>query len=131
MTEQQIINELTGYMKIIEQFDKDMAQDGNALHAYLIELTNYMARANYIMAEYQRKFRVAKVQAYANLIASQQSSQKYFSATQGKDYVDAQCNEIGYIYDLSERLSRLCTHVIDAVRTIISSLKSERQFSNI
>lgn len=126
---EKIITELTGYMKDVETFDKDAAQDGQQLHAYLIQLTNYMARANFLMAEYQMKFRKEKKGAYLNLIASETASQKYFAPSLAKDYVDAQCSDTGYIYDLAERLSRLCSHVIDAIRTIISSLKSERQFA--
>lgn len=124
-----IANELKGYMELVQQFDKDSGQDGQALHSYLIELTNMMARANFLMAEYQRKFREEKRLAYLNLMASSHASQKYFAPSLAKDYIDSQCSETGYIYDLAERLSRLCTHVIDAIRTIVSSLKSERAFA--
>lgn len=127
---QEIIKELIGYMYNVETFDKDSAQDGDALHAYLIVLTNYMARANYLMAEYQRKVRKQKTQTYFNLVASQNATQKYFAPSLAKDFVESQCSDNAYVFDMAERLSRLCTHTIDAVRTIISSLKSERQFSN-
>ena len=126
---QQVINELEGYMFTIQTFDKDMAQDGDALHAYLVELTNIMARANLLMAQYQKEFRQKKRQVYLNLHASQVASNKYFAPSLAKDFVDAECYELGYVYDLAERLSRLCTHTIDAIRTIVSSLKSERQFA--
>jgi hypothetical protein len=126
----EIIAELTEYLKTIEDFDKDSAQDATALHAYLIQLTNYMARANYLMAEYGKKFREEKKQAYINLKGSEKAQGSYFAPSLGKDYVDSQCSNSGYVYDLAERLSRLCTHTIDAVRTIVSSLKSEREFAN-
>lgn len=125
----EIISELTGYMQTIEQFDKDSAQDATALHAYLVTLTNYMARGNFLMADYQRKFREQKRMAYLNLKASERSQNTFFSPSLGKDYVDSQCSDSGYIFDLAERLSRLCSHTIDAIRTILSSLKSERQFA--
>lgn len=124
-----IIKELTQYLNEIETFDKDTAQDGQALHEYLIVLTNRMARANFIMAEYQRKFREEKKAAYLKLTASSHAQQKYWSVSIAKDFVDSQCSQTGYVFDLAERLSRCITHVIDAVRTIISSLKSERQFA--
>lgn len=127
---EEIIKELTQYMYTVETFDKDAAQDGQALHSYLITLTNYMARANFLMAEYGRVFREEKKRAYDNLNTWTKSMGKNFSAMLAKDYIDSQCSKSGYVYDLSERLSRLCSHVIDAVRTIISSLKSERQFAN-
>ena len=126
----EIIEELTGYFLKVQEFDKDSAQDGQVLHAYLIELTNIMARANYLMAEYQRKFREEKRAAYLKLTASSHAQQQYYAPSLAKDFVDSQCSESGYVYDLAERVSRLCSHVIDAVRTIISSLKSERAFAN-
>jgi len=122
--------ELISYMKVIEDFSQDMAQDASALHEYLIQLTNFMARANFCMAEYGKKFRDEKKAAYLNLMASTHATQKYFAPSLAKDYVDANCSDAGYIFDLAERLSRLCTHTIDAIRTVLSSLKSERAFAN-
>jgi len=124
-----IPEELISYLKTVEEFDKDSGQDAQALHSYLIQLTNYMARANYLMAEYQKKFRDEKKAAYFKLIASEHSTKKYFAPSLAKDFVDSQCGDSGYVFDLAERLSRLCTHTIDAIRTVISSLKSEREFS--
>lgn len=125
----EIIEELTGYFLKVQEFDKDSAQDGQVLHAYLIELTNIMSRANFLMAEYQKKFRKEKKVAYQNLAASSKAQEKYYSASLAKDYIDSQCSETGYVYDLAERVSRTCVHTCDSVRTIISSLKSERQFA--
>lgn len=124
-----ISEELIEYMKAIEDFSKDMGQDSQALHSYLIQLTNFMARANFLMAEHQRKFRKEKEQAYRNLVASSHSQQQYFAPSLAKDFIDSQCSDSGYIYDLAERLSRLCSHTIDAIRTVVSSLKSERSFT--
>jgi|SRR6185312_1964490 len=125
----EVIEELTNYFLKVQDFDKDSAQDGQVLHAYLIELTNIMSRANYLMAEYQRKFRQEKKAAYLKLTASSHAQQQYYAPSLAKDFVDAQCDESGYVYDLAERVSRLCSHTMDAVRTIVSSLKSERTFA--
>lgn len=125
----QVINELKQYMQTIQEFDKDSAQDASALHAYLITLTNYMARANLLMAEYNKKVREEKKRAYLTLAASSESQKKYYSATLAKDFIDAQCSETGFVFDLAERCSRLCNHTEKAIITIISSLKSERVFS--
>lgn len=125
----EIIEELTGYFLKVQEFDKDSAQDGQLLHAYLIELTNIMARANFLMAEYNKKFREEKKAAYEKLAKSRHAEQRYYAPSLAKDYIDSQCSESGYIYDLAERVSRLCNHTIEAIRTIISSLKSERSFA--
>lgn len=124
---QEIIKELTQYLYTIETFDKDSAQDGQVLHSYLIDLTNKQARANYIMAEYKRKIRKEKEANYIKLSKSGHSKQSYYSVSLAKDYIDCQSSEISFVYDLAERLSRCCTHTMDGLRTIISSLKSERQ----
>lgn len=126
----EIIKELQVYLYTIETFDKDSAQDGTALHSYMIELTNFMARANYLMAEYGKIFREEKKEAYRQLTASVIKDQKYYAPSLAKDFIDAQCSESGYVYDLAERLSRTCVHTLDAVRTIISSLKSERAMAH-
>lgn len=126
----EIIEELTGYFLKVQEFDKDSAQDGQVLHAYLIELTNIMSRANFLMAGYQRKFREEKRAAYLKLAASSHAQRQYYAPSLAKDFVDSQCSESGYVFDLAERVSRLCSHTMDAVRTIISSLKSERAFAN-
>ena len=126
---EQIKQELIGYLKMIETFDKDSSQDGNALHSYLIQLTNIGARANYLRAEYQREFRMNKKKAYQTLTASSHSQQQYFAPSLAKDFVDSCCYESGYMVDLAERTAAQAVHTIDAVRTIISSLKSERQFA--
>lgn len=96
----------------------------------MIELTNYMARANLIMAQAKRKNREEKKAAYYKLAASSYATEKYYAPSLAKDFIDSQCSESGYVYDLAERLSRLCVHTITAMITIVSSLKSERQFAN-
>lgn len=126
---EEIITELTNYFATMQEFDKDSAQDGQALHAYLIQLTQMMSRANYLKAEYNKLFRQQKKTAYINLAASSEAQKKYWSATQGKDFVDAQCYETGFIYDLADRCSASAVHTLDAVRTILSDLRSERQFA--
>lgn len=126
---EEIKKELIQYLEKIQQFDKDSSQDGDALHSYIIELTNIMARANLIMAEYQRKFRQEKKAAYLKLSNSRIADQKYYAVSLAKDYIDAQCYESGYIFDLAERLSRTTVHAIEALRTVISSLKQEKIFA--
>jgi hypothetical protein len=124
-----IVSEVNSYLEEIQNFSRDMAQDATALHEYLIRLTNIMARCNQLMAEWKRVNREETVVAYQNLQVSLLSQKKNFSPSMAKDYVNAKCSESGYLYDLAERCSRLCTHTIDAIRTVISSLKSEREFA--
>jgi len=126
---EQIVNELIKYLNVIETFDKDAGQDAEQLHAYLITLTNYMARANLLMAEYKKKFRDEKKRAYLKLTASSHAQQQYYAPSTAKDFIDSQCGESGFVYDLAERVSRTCVHTVDCIRTIVASLRSEREFS--
>lgn len=126
---QSVINELTEYLKTIETFDKDSAQDGQALYSYLVDLTNKLARSNFIMAEYKMKVRKQRLEDYHALAKSGHAKQKYYAVSLAKDYVEAQGAEVAYVFDLAERTSRCIVHSIDAIRTIVSSLKSERAFS--
>lgn len=125
-----IIQELTEYLEVMQAFDKDSAQDGQVLNAYSIQLTNIMARSNFLMAEYNRKFREAKKVAYTNLHASFKATGQELKPMLAKDFVDSQCSEVGYVYDLAERTSRCATHTLDAIRSITISLMSERKFNN-
>jgi len=121
--------ELIKYMELIQTFDKDASQDGTALNSYLIELTNFMARANFIMAEKKREIRQSKIKAYQHIV-KWHGEGKYFAPSLAKDYVDSLSYEASYTYDLAERCSRLCTHAIEAVRSILMSLMNERKFAN-
>lgn len=129
MTVEQIKDEVIGYLKTIETFDRDSSQDGQALYYYLIDLTNIGARVNYLKVEYNRSWRKSKKDAYLRLTASTHSTQQYFAPSLAKDYVDACCSESAYMYEICDRCAAQVVHTIDAVRTIISSLKSERQFA--
>ncbi len=95
----------------------------------LIERMNMLCNAlpfiNSQMALAKKKLNEAKVKAYHKLITSQQANEFYFSASQGKDYVNSLVSEEQYIYDNAERCSRTIIHLIDALRTCISALKEE------
>lgn len=133
MTESdKIIQELTGYLKFIEKYDAENAQDAASLHQYMILLSGYMSRANLLMADYKRLFREQKEKEYQSVMLSikSQIDAKQIKTVLAKDYVESKCREVGYIYDLAERTSRTCYHTLEAVRSIVSSLKSERTFAN-
>ena len=119
-----VVEELTQYLKTIETFDKDASQDAQALYAYLINLSNWMARAGFIMAGSKRLIRQQKELMYEKV-----NSLK-LSPSLAKDYLDSINSELHYTYELAERCSRCCVHTGDSLRTIISSLKNERNASH-
>lgn len=123
-----IADEITGYMKKVEDIHKDIADDGHALNAYMLELTSIMARVNYLMATSKRLLRQEKKRGYNELLEKAILENKTFSPAIAKDYIENASADFSYQYDLAERCSRLCVHTINAIRTIISALKAERQY---
>lgn len=105
--------------------DEFKVQNTQSLIERLNLLCNTLPFINSQMALAKKKLNEAKVKAYHKLITSSTANEKYFSASQGKDYVNALCSEEQYIYDNAERCSRTIVHLIDALRTCISALKEE------
>ncbi len=105
--------------------DEFKVQNTQSLIDRLNLLCNALPFVNSQMALAKKKLNEAKVKAYHKLITSSTANEKYFSASQGKDYVNALCSEEQYVYDNAERCSRTIVHLIDALRTCISALKEE------
>ena len=93
-------------------------------------LCNALPFVNSQMALAKKKLNEAKVKAYHNLITSSKATEQYFAPSLAKDYVNALCSEEQYVYDNAERCSRSIVHLIDALRTCISALKTELQVMN-
>jgi len=93
-------------------------------------LCNALPFVNSQMALAKKKLNEAKVKAYHKLITSSKANEQYFAPSLAKDYVNALCSEEQYIYDNAERCSRSIVHLIDALRTCISALKTELQVMN-
>jgi len=88
-------------------------------------LSKAMAFVNNQMAIAKLIYNNRKVKAYHALLTSSIANEKYFSATQGKDYISGKLATEQYCFDLCERTSRTITHTMEALRTCISALKEE------
>lgn len=97
--------------------------------AYYIESLNMLCKAlpfiNSQLALAKKILNDKKVAAYHALLTSSAANEQWFSASQGKDYVNARLAQEQYHYDLIERCSRSIVHIIDATRSILSALKEE------
>jgi hypothetical protein len=82
------------------------------------------------MAEAKRILNAKKISAYESLAASSVANEQYFAPSLAKDYIGAKLLDDQYNYDLCERCSRTIVHTLEAVRTIISSLKEEMKIAN-
>lgn len=108
--------------------------DGQASITWYIDqlgvLCKSMAFVNGQMAEAKRLLNKKKITAYESLAASSVANEQYFAPSLAKDYIGAKLLDEQYEYDLCERCSRTITHTIDAIRTIISSLKEEMKIAS-
>lgn len=93
-------------------------------------LCKTMAFINGQMAEAKRDLNRKKIRAYELLVSSDISKAEYFAPSLAKDYIGARCEKEQYEYDLCERTSRTVVHQIDALRSIISSLKEEMKIAS-
>lgn len=107
--------------------------DGQASITWYIDqlgvLCKSMAFVNGQMAEAKRILNQRKITAYETLAASSVANEQYFAPSLAKDYIGAKLVNDQYHYDLCERCSRTIVHTIEALRTIISSLKEEMKIS--
>ena len=93
-------------------------------------LVKSLAFVNNQMAVAKRMLNEAKTREYTNLIASQRAIGWDMSPMLARDYINAKVSKEMFDYDVCERCSRTITHTIDALRTCISALKIEQQYSN-
>lgn len=93
-------------------------------------LCKTMAFVNGQMAEAKMLLNNKKQRAYETLAASSIANEKYFAPSLARDYISSKCAIEQYEYDLCERCSRTVVHTIDALRSIISSLKEELKIAS-
>lgn len=93
-------------------------------------LCKSLAFVNNQMAVAKEIFSERKVKAYERLAASGVANAEFFAPSLAKDYIAAQCSKEQYDYEICERCSRTITHTIDILRTCISALKMELQYTN-
>lgn len=105
------------------------SQSVNFLIDKLGELSVSLAFVNNQMAIARAHYNDKKVQVYHSLIASSIANQEFFSPSLAKDYVNGKLAKEQYNYDLCERCSRTIVHQIDSLRTAISALKLENQYT--
>ena len=103
---------------------------GEQCRDYLVRLTSMMAYANEAKAKANQVYNIAKAAAYRKLEAEILGKNAKFAPSLAKDYVASLCSKECYGYDLADRTSATILHAIDATRSILSSLKAEREYSN-
>ena len=106
------------------------SNDSAYFNELILRFTTLMARANYLMAEYDIALKKDKKEAYLKVFASLESFGKKPSPSLIKDYVDSLCTNSAEIYILAERTSRTLYHAIDSLKSVSISLMNERKYLN-
>lgn len=93
-------------------------------------LCKSLAFAGAQMAISKKELNQQKSKAYESLAASSVANAEYFAPSLAKDYISSKLVNAQYNYDIAKRFSRVLVHTIDALRTCISALKTENQYSS-
>jgi len=93
-------------------------------------LIKALAFINGQLAVSKRIWNKAKVKAYHTYLVSSKSQGFEMSPMLIKDYIAARCDKEQYDFEICERVSRTIVHTCDALRTMISALKTEMQTLN-
>jgi hypothetical protein len=105
-------------------------QSMDAIITDLGYLINSLAFINGQMAVAERNFNEVKAKAYEVHIFSRQANNLPVIPSVAKDYIAAKCAQFQYEYSICERCSRTISRTIEALRSILSALKTEFQTSN-
>lgn len=123
-------SELLAILTEIESANYTAINNIHLLNDWIFKLTGWMAFSGQEMAKAKRDLNRAKVRAYDTYVFSRAASGLQISPMMAKDYAGSRCADEEFEYDVAERCNRSCVHAIDAVRTVISALKSEQQHLN-
>jgi len=126
---QRIEGALTWLQNEFAETEEFKVQNINTLIERLNLLCNALPFINNQMAIAKKKLNEAKVNAYHRVIASHKAMDEKISPMLAKDYVNSLCANEQYAYDVAERCSRTIVHLVDAMRTCISALKTEHETS--
>lgn len=126
------IDRIEGCMEWLETAADDYtaSQSVNWLIDQMGMLCKALAFAGNQMAVAKKELGLIKTRAYESLVASSVANEQYFSPSLAKDYIASKVCTAQYNYDICERCSRVLVHTIDALRTCISALKVETQYSS-
>jgi len=119
---EQILNQLNEINEYLLKGIPD--SDISLMLTTLSTLVTYLASSGALVAESGSIYNKRKVKAYQSLAASQSANQDYWSPSQGKEFVGAQCGDDYYVYEFAQRVNSALVHTIDAIRTAISAEKS-------
>lgn len=113
----------------VEQLQAEGIQSADAVIEIGVRLAAYLPYTGQQMALAKKVMNQKRKEAYDQLIFTQRSLNQPVYPSTMKDYVNAQCCEEQYNYDLCERANRSIVHTLDFLRSVLSTLKEEMKIS--
>lgn len=90
------------------------------------KLSQWLAYSGQCMSTSKKELLDARARFYESFVFNMKArGLDWIPASAINKYVEAKCSSEQYKYDLSERVNRSTVHMLDFVRTAISSLKQE------
>lgn len=113
----------------VEQLRAEGIQSADAVIEIGVRLAAYLPYTGQQMALAKKVMNQKRKEAYDQLIFTQRSLNQPVYPSTMKDYVNAQCCEEQYNFDLCERANRSIVHALDFLRSVLSTLKEEMKLS--
>lgn len=118
----QEVQAINNYVQSFSAFEEMPIQE---LHKILFTLGGFLAFTGEQMSLAKKLQHQEEKKAYDSFIFSKMAQDIKITPTMANKYVDGCCAEFIGDYLLCERTNRAIVHVMDSLRTIISSLKQE------
>lgn len=108
-------------IKGIEKYLRNKVDSTNpqAVADRMADVSSYIALSGAMLADAKYLYNKAYGEAIKSIVNED------MGATIMKDFAKAQCKDLAYLVDLSDRINRAATHELDSLRSILSSLKRE------
>jgi|AraplaDrversion2_2_1032049.scaffolds.fasta_scaffold18364_2 hypothetical protein len=113
----------------VEGLNADRIQSSEVVIEIGLRLAAYLPYTGQQMALAKKIMNQKRKEAYDQLVFTQRSLNQPVYPSTMKDYVNAQCCEEMYNYDLCERANRSIVHALDFLRSVLSTLKEEMKIS--
>lgn len=109
----------------IESLGPDHSQSTSSIIEVGMRFSGWVSFTGQQMAIAKRALNDKKTQMYNQFVFNHTARGITITPTMAKDYVSGKCAEEQYNYDLCERCNRSLVHVLDFLRSALSTLKQE------
>lgn len=117
----------TELWEIQQYLEEPYATDNpHACKERLVKVTQHMARSGVLLAH--AEWHYSDMYNGAVMSSIKQMAQTNMSTSTVNEYIKSLCRNYQVLKTMADRVNRSCTHTADALRSIISYAKQERQY---